>query len=294
MPIASFASWSNHLQMRFISLPPGEFEMGLELDPADAARRFGGEPNWYDREQPRHHVTLTRGFSLGTTHVTRGQFATFVRETGYRTTAEQTGIGQAWNGSKFAKTPGIHWRNTRFAQTDDHPVVCISAADAEAFCVWLRGEEHRLYRLPSEAEWEYASRAGQPGAFIWGDDPDVGVGWANACDLSGKMQYPDWTTFNWNDGHVFTSPVASFQPNAWGLYDMAGNAWEWMRDIYTPYSPDPAIDPICEPVIGADNKRVLRGGSWFGAPLSCRHAYRSQINPAYSGSNVGFRVVVKE
>jgi formylglycine-generating enzyme required for sulfatase activity len=279
--------------MRFVPLPPGEFEMGLEHDPADAARRFGGAPDWYDREQPRHHVTLTRAFSLSTTHVTRGQFTRFVRETGYRTTAERAGIGQAWNGNKFAKTSGIYWQNVGFDQTDDHPVVCVSAADAEAFCAWLSDVEHRAYRLPSEAEWEYASRAGQPGAYIWGDDPNAGAGWANAGDLCGKRRYPDWTTFNWDDGYVFTSPVASFRPNAWGVYDTAGNAWEWTRDVYAPYAPDPAIDPVIVSGVDASNKRVLRGGSWFGAPLSCRHAYRSQISPAYAGSNAGFRVAVE-
>jgi formylglycine-generating enzyme required for sulfatase activity len=280
--------------MRFVSLPSGEFEMGLEHEPVDAARRFGGAADWYEREQPQHHVTMTRKFSLGTTHVTRGQFARFVRETGYRTTAEQVGIGLAWNGSKFAKAPSIYWLNVGFEQRDDHPVVCVGSADAEAFCAWLSGVEHRSYRLPSEAEWEYASRAGQPGAYTWGDDPNDGKGWANAADLCGKQQHPEWTTFNWNDGYVFTSPVATFRPNAWGLYDMAGNAWEWTRDFYAPYSPAAVIDPMIVAETDSGAKRVLRGGSWYGAPLSCRHAYRSQISPAYAGSNAGFRVAVEE
>jgi sulfatase modifying factor 1 len=275
--------------MEFVEIPGGEFWMGLEMPPDEAAARFGGAADWYVNEQPRHRVRLTRGFWLGMTHVTRGQFARFVSESGYVTEAEKEGFAQTWNGMKFEKTAGRCWRDVGFEQTDDHPAVCVSYADATAFCEWLSAWERKRCRLPSEAEWEYAYRAGTAGAYPWGDDPNAGGGWANAADQTAKETYPEWNVFGWADGFVFTSPVGTFRPNAWGLFDMAGNAWEWCADWFGVYGAEDVVDPT-GPATG--EKRVLRGGSWFGAPLSCRAAYRSRVKENYRGSNAGFRVAM--
>jgi formylglycine-generating enzyme required for sulfatase activity len=276
------------MNLIFVPIPAGTFQMGLETTPEEAARRYGGEPNWYDNEQPRHTVTISRPFELGQTHVTCGQFAAFVAATGYRTEAEIDGYAQIYNGSKFAKMPGHSWRDPGFKQTDDHPVVCVTYKDAIAFCDWMARLDGRRYRLPTEAEWEHAYRADTNDAWTWGNNPADGVGHANCADATARATYPTWTTFDWSDGYLNTSPVASFKPNQRGLYDLAGNAWEWTDTFFAAYAPEAAIDPR-GPAEGTH--RVLRGGAWFGAPLSSRAAYRSKVSPGYRGSNVGFRVL---
>lgn len=280
------------MMLALVPIPAGTFWMGLETTPEEAAKRYGGEPNWYDPEQPRHRVTISKSFELGQTPVTRGQFAAFVAATGYRTEAEVDGFAQIYNGTKFAKTPGHSWRDPGFVQTDDHPVVCVTSKDAATFCQWLSAETGRRYRLPTEAEWEHAYRAGTNDAWTWGNNPADGIGHANCADTKARAVNPTWTTFEWADGYVNTSPVKSFKPNAWGLYDLAGNAWEWTSTFYAPYTPEDAIDPL-GPADGSPQAthRLLKGGAWFGAPLSSRAAFRSKISPGYRGSNVGFRVL---
>jgi formylglycine-generating enzyme len=279
----------NSLGMKLAFIPAGDFDMGLECPPEEAARLYGGATDWYANEQPQHHVKVTRPLRLGATHVTRADYAAFVAATGYKTDGEREDFSQVWNGSKFAKTQGYSWRNPGIEQTDAHPVVCVTWNDANEFCRWLSGKEGVRYRLPTEAEWEYAYRAGLRAAYIWGNDPNAGQGWANCADLSAKDVYPDWVTFNWSDDYVYTSPAGSFRPNAWGLFDMAGNAWQWCTDWYAEYASGDVVDPV-GPADGA--KRILRGGAWFGAPCSSRAAYRSRISPSYRGQNVGFRVVM--
>jgi sulfatase modifying factor 1 len=281
---------ANSIGMGMVFVPAGEFLMGLECSPEQAARLYGGAPDWYANEQPRHHVRLSKPVMLGLHHVTRGQFGVFAAETGYKTDAEKDGFAQVWNGSKFAKTSGFSWHKPGIDQTDDHPVTCVTWNDAVAFCQWLSRREGRVYRLPTEAEWEYAYRAGTQTAYTWGDDPNAGKGWANCADADGRTAHPGWVTFDWSDGYVYTAPAASFRPNGWGLYDMAGNAWQWCADWYGEYAEGGAVDPA-GPAEGT--KRVLRGGSWFGAPCSSRAAYRSKISPAYRGQNVGFRVAAE-
>ena len=280
-----------NLGLRFSRIPAGEFRMGLECPPEEAAKRYGGEANWYEPEQPAHRVKISRDYWLATTHVTREQFARFVKETNYRTVAEVEGSAQVWTGQKFEKLPAHDWRMPGFQQGEDHPAVCVNHDDAIAFCQWLGKRENKTFRLPTEAEWEYAYRAGTTTGYFWGNNPDDGHSFANAGDLTAKEKFPEWTTFNWHDGFVFTSPVASFVPNAWKLCDMAGNAWEWTSDWFAPYTSDDQTDPRGP---NAGDKRVLRGGSWYGAPLSCRAAYRSRVPTGYRGSNVGFRVLMEE
>jgi formylglycine-generating enzyme required for sulfatase activity len=280
----------NSIGMRLIPIRIGTFQMGLERSPEEAAAKFGGAPDWYAGELPRHAVTLTRPFAMADRHVTVKQFATFVRATNYRTLAESEGTADAWDGKTFGRKPGVFWRHPDFDQTDDHPVVCINYVDAAAFCEWLSRKEGRRYRLPTEAEWEYCARAGTDQPYPWGDDPAAGEGWANAGDRTAFEKYPTWTTFTWRDGFVFTAPAASFRPNAWGLYDMAGNAWEWTADWHAAYASDAQTDPK-GPHEGTH--RVLKGGSWYGAPTSCRASYRSRVKPGYRGSNVGFRIVLE-
>lgn len=279
---------TNSVGMKLVYVPAGEFEMGLEVSPEKAVEQSGGAPDWYANQLPHHRVRLTKPFWLGARHVTRGEFARFVREIDYRTDAERQGNARTWNGTKFTKTEEASWRRPGFEQTDEHPVVCVSHDDAVAFCRWLSAKESQRYRLPSEAEFEYAYRAGSQGAFVWGDRADDGQGWANCADRTARETFAGWTTFDWSDGHLYTAPAGSFRANAWGLHDMAGNAWQWTSDRFGAYSAGDVVDPT-GPKTGTH--RVLRGGSWYGAPCSVRASYRSKIDPDYRGSNVGFRVV---
>jgi formylglycine-generating enzyme required for sulfatase activity len=236
-------------------------------------------------------VRITRPFYLGTYHATRGQFRQFVEATDYKTDGEKDGKGAyGWNGDKFEQKAEYTWRNVGFEQTDEHPVVNVSWNDAKAFCDWLSGKEGKTYGLPSEAEWEYACRAGTTTRYYSGDDPETLAQVANVADATAKAKFPNWKyRINASDGFVFTAPVGSFRPNAFGLYDMHGNAWQWCADWYGAeyYATSPADDPS-----GPDsgNVRVLRGGSWGDWPDFARSAKRSRVTPVYRDLISGIRV----
>jgi len=276
--------FTNTIGMKLRAIPAGTFLMG-----SSAAK--GGK--YYDETQ--HTVTLTKGFWMGTTHVTRGEFAAFIKDTAkdgpYQTDAEKEGFAIEFDGKGFGEVPGGSWRNPGFDQTDDHPVVEVSWNDAVAFCDWLSKKEGKHYRLPTEAEWEYAARAGSQTVYPWGNNPDDGQGWANCYDHTASQRFPNpnWTPFTWTDGYVFTSPVGTFKPNAFGLYDTNGNALEWCNDWYSKYSSGDAIDPK-----GPEQQdyHVLRGGSWNYDEDGCRSAHRAKDAPTGRNNNIGFRVVL--
>ncbi|MBS3734590.1 MAG: SUMF1/EgtB/PvdO family nonheme iron enzyme, partial [Phycisphaerae bacterium] len=185
------------------------------------------------------------------------------------------------------------WRNPSFDQKGDHPVVQMSWNDAKAFCDWLSKKSGKTVVLPTEAQWEYACRAGTKTAYPWGDNPDDGTGWANASDQSLKKKLPNekgWVFFRWDDGFAFSSPVGSFKANAFGLYDMIGNVWEWCEDRYGDYEKEAVTDPTGA---ATGRLRVLRGGSWYdGTPGLCRSACRNRLNPEFRIDLNGFRVAV--
>ena len=147
-------------------------------------------------EKPQHEVRITRPFYLGVTEVTRGQFRRFVDDAGYQTEAEKDGKGgYGWNEEtkKFEQNPRYTWQNAGFEQTDEHPVVNVSWNDARAFIAWLSRKEGKTYRLPTEAEWEYACRAGTTTRYFCGDDPEGLAAVGNVADGTAKEKYPDWT-----------------------------------------------------------------------------------------------------
>jgi sulfatase modifying factor 1 len=268
--------------MKLILIPAGQFRMG---SPQNEKGRF-------DDEIPFRTVILTRPFYFGVYPVTRGQFAAFVQEASYETEAEKEGWAFIWNGSRWDKTAGASWKKPGFDQEDDHPVVCVSWHDAVAFCAWLIQKSGRRARLPTEARWEYACRAGTLTAYPWGDDPEEGKGWCNAEDQAARARFPHGTAFSWDDGYVFTSPVGKFKANAFGLHDMTGNVWQWCADWYDKdylktqgFRQDPAGP-------SAGTCRVTRGGSWSSAPPYCRSAARRKEPPALRLNITGFRVVV--
>ncbi len=251
-----------------VVVPAGRFVMG---SPDDEGGR-------YRQEGPQRDVRIAQAFALGRTEVTRAQWAHFVEETGYAT---QPGCF-VWNGDRTVPDAKASWRNPGFAQGDGHPAVCISWNDAQAYVAWLSRRTGKTYRLPSEEEWEYAARAGTTGSRHWGDSPALACEFANVSDLSGAKAQPAWIAHPCDDGYVFTAPAGSLRANRFGLYDTAGNAWEWTTGCWTEQLG--GVSSNC-------NQRVLRGGSWFSMPGFARSATRHRLDAELRFSEIGLRVL---
>ena len=257
------------VKMDLVWVPAGSFQMG--------------GPEWEQGrrtdEGPVHTVEL-EGFWMGKTEVMVGQFRRFVEAASYQTDAEKKGKSCAVASSGVSsgvweEQSGLNWRNPGFPQEDSHPVVHVSLNDAKAFCDWLSRKEGKEVRLPTEAEWEYACRAGSTTRFCFGDS-DSGLG--------------DYAWYKGNSGRQ-THPVGQKKPNAWGLYDMHGNVWEWCGDRYDAdyYGKSPSRNPFNN---SSATCLVVRGGARDCDPPGCRSAFRGWCNPAGTSNNSGFRVVV--
>jgi formylglycine-generating enzyme required for sulfatase activity len=219
-------------------------------------------------------------------------------QSGYKTLAETQGWAYgAWNAgtNQWDKIQGASWQRPGFEQRDDHPVVDVSWIDAVAFCQWLSKKEGKRYHLPTEAQWEYACRAGTQTAYPWGENPDDGAVWANGCDQSAKQTFNLFPPFNWTDGYLYTSPVGAFRANAWGLHDMIGNALEWCNDWYDQYPGEGSAD--IEQAVTVDptgpaqgEQHVLRGGAFVYGPRQSRSAFRGRNWPDFRNFYIGFRV----
>jgi formylglycine-generating enzyme len=295
---------TNSVGMRLVLIPAGKFMMGSPESAEETAaffNKFYGQNVVssvnFQYEHPQHRVRITRPFYLGACHVTRGQFRQFVASTGYKTDAEKgerpMGIGWDRETNKLVFGEKYSWRNPGFEQTDQHPVVNVSWNDAMAFSEWLSRKEGRSYRLPTEAEWEYACRAGTTTRYYSGDNPETLAKVGNVADASFKGQFgadPRWRrTIKASDGYVFTSPVGSFRPNAFGLYDMHGNARQWCADRWgAEYDATSPTDDPTGPNSGTDH--VLRGGAWGISPGGARSASRDADAPAFRSLTAGFRV----
>ena len=261
---------TNSIGIKLAPIPAGEFLMGSGEAAEDVVQAFKGQegpsPGNFEDEHPQHRVRITRPFQMGVHEITVGQFRLFVEETGYRTDAEK---GTEFEGAfgfdsetgELGQSKEYSWRNVGFKQSDEHPVVNVSWNDAVAFCNWLSRKEGKLYRLPTEAEWEYACRAGTTTRYYHGDDPEGLSAVSNVADATAKAKFSDW---DWpiteQDGYAFAAPVGKFKANAFGLYDMHGNAYEWCADWYGEdyYAQSPEDNPP-GPAVGFD--RVYRGGS---------------------------------
>lgn len=277
--------FKNSLGMKLVYIPPGKFTMGSPES----------EPGREAQETP-HEVELTKGFYMGAYEVTVGQFKQFVAATKFRTDGERDGKGAYGidaHGKINDMKPEFTWMNPGFEQTDQHPVVNVSWTDAKAFCKWLSEKEKKTYRMPTEAEWEYACRAGTKTAYVHGDDPEGLATVGNGADATARARYPGWSIgIKAKDGYVFTAPVGQFKANAFGLYDMHGNVWEWCEDWYVPnsYSEEKQVDPT-GPTTG--KAKVQRGGGWSSDAKRLRSAARIGRDPvAYRGCYQGFRVVM--
>jgi formylglycine-generating enzyme required for sulfatase activity len=280
--------------MTLVRIEPGSFLMGSTKEQIDQLLRLfpDSKREWYEDERPQHPVKITRPFFLGIHEVTAGQFRRFVEESGHQTEAEKDGQGSyVWNVTKqkWELDPGKNWRNPGFSQTDDHPVVCVSHDDAMAFCQWLSQKEGRTYRLPTEAEWEFACRAGTMTLYPNGDDPEGLVVIANVADATLKRKFPNFTCIEGDDRFLYTAPVGSFAPNPLGLYDMIGNVLEWCADWYDGryYS---SSSPAHPPGALRASYRGFRGGSWDSYARYCRPASRIRGAPGSRHYALGFRV----
>jgi len=271
------AKISNSFGMEFVYIEPGTFMMG---SPSSESSQHNDER--------QHQVTLTKGFYMQTTEVTVGQWRIFVQDSGYKSEAETGGGIYNWNGKEWEKKKGYYWDNPGFSQNDSHPVTCVSWNDANAFIKWINRKEGNIYRLPTEAEWEYSARAGSKAARFWGNDENKACSYANVADRTAKREWSGWIIHNCDDGYVYTSPVGSFKSNSFGLYDILGNAWEWCQDWYGDY-PSSAVTNPTGPSSGLF--RVDRGGCWGDAPMDCRSARRDMSNPDYRVFGMGFRLV---
>jgi len=280
--VATGKSMTNSIGMKLTRIPPGEYMMGST---AEASERFlkqmteKGIKEWYPdsppSEVPLHPVKITKPFYLGVYEVTLGDFKKFVEATGYRTDAEKDGKGAdgKLNG-KWTTKSDFNWRSMGYERSDNEPVVNVTWNDAVAFCEWLSKEEGRLYRLPTEAEWEYACRAGTTSSYHWGDD---------------ESQRDQYVWHGRNSGGK-PHPVGELKPNAFGLYDMNGNAYEYCSDWHSknPYDTKAVEDPK-GPATGTE--RVVRSGSWGTDPMHCRSAFRGGAGQTHRNRRDGFRVV---
>ncbi|MFG0332794.1 MAG: formylglycine-generating enzyme family protein, partial [Maioricimonas sp. JB049] len=268
---------SNSVDIEFAYIPAGQFQMGAS-DGDDMAEAD---------ESVRHNVEITRAFRMSRHEITVGQYRRFVEETGH---VGQGGYRFSASDGKFYRSDRYDWQETGFSRDDRHPVVNVSWNDAVAFCRWLSRKEGREYRLPTEAEWEYACRAGTSTRFFTGDEVELMQKLANLADAALDEKLPALLGETWNDGHAFTAPVGQYRPNAFGLFDMHGNVWEWCRDAYVRdfYATSPTKDPQA-PIAGSFH--VVRGGSWAMKPKNARSSDRSAMRTSERNLLIGFRIV---
>lgn len=242
--------------MEFVAVPGGCFQMGDTFGDGIAKE-----------EKPVHEVCVD-GFSMGKYEVTNAQYRRF--KPGYSSGDYK---GNSLNG-------------------DNQPVVNVSWNDAVEYAGWLSRQSGKTYRLPTEAEWEYAARGGTSTRNYWGNGKDDACSYANVHDLTSKRAFSDftWEHHNCDDGYAVTAPVGSFRPNAFGLYDMMGNAWEWTGDWFDSsyYGNSPRNNPQ-GPSSGSN--RVNRGGSWNNKPAFVRASIRNHNTPVYRYNILGFRLV---
>ncbi|TWI74346.1 formylglycine-generating enzyme required for sulfatase activity [Desulfobotulus alkaliphilus] len=268
-------SYENSLAMRFIPIEAGVFEMG---SPEDEVRR--------NPDEKRISVEITEPFMMQVHEVTVGQWRRFVEDTGYKSEAE-TGAGAhaLESGFRWVLDRHYNWRNPGYKVTDELPVSAVSYNDVQNYILWLREKEGLYYDLPTEAEWEYAARAGSSTAYAYGNclSDDQANFAANSfragCAVGAFRQKP--------------LPTGSLQPNNWGLKDMQGNMWEWCRDWYGKYpgNHNALIQNPFGPETG--ERRVLRGGGWDTDMDSIRVANRYSMPPSAAYANIGFRLVIR-
>ncbi|MFS2021233.1 formylglycine-generating enzyme family protein, partial [Massilia sp. CT11-108] len=248
-----------------VLLPTGRFQMGSPEHERKVAMEAGSQPGWLARELPQHWVGIEKPIAMGRYPVTVGEWRVFVASTGWRPSGE------------------TDWDAPGFAQTDRHPVVGVNWFDAIRYVRWLSEATGKSYRLPSEAEWEYACRAGTKTAFSFGDRITT-----DQANYDGNFTYNGGPRGEYRRG---TTPVGMFPANPWGLFDMHGNVWEWVQDVVHDNYDGAPLDGSAWEEGGDQARRILRGGSWLYNPRYLRAALRNGFSAALSNDIVGFRIV---
>ncbi|MGO4377614.1 SUMF1/EgtB/PvdO family nonheme iron enzyme [Pseudoduganella sp. RAF19] len=248
-----------------VLIPTGRFQMGSTAFEHSVALKAGSQKTWLDKELPAHWVGIERPFALGRYPVTVREWRQFVRATDWESKLDE------------------NWADPGFKQTDEHPVVCVSWNDTQLYLQWLSEKTGQAYRLPTEAEWEYACRAGTHTAFSFGDEIST-----EHANYDGNFTYHNSVRGEFRGG---TTAVGTFQPNPWGLFDMHGNVWEWTQDaVHENYEGAPADGSAWEQ--GGDAaRRILRGGAWLYQPRYLRSGLRNGYSAVLANDVVGFRVV---
>ena len=269
---------------QMVVIPHGAFRMGSE----------DGEGN--ESERPARNIRFERGVAMSRTEVTVGQFRQFMQATRHRDRASRRGYSTAYDerSGNLVRRGNVDWESdyTGRPASDDMPVIHVSAKDAMAYAEWLSAQTGQRYRLPSEAEFEYALRAGGRGRYPWGDGlPPTRTGnFTGALDVSPSGRRWQNAFPGYGDGAWGPAAVASYKPNRWGLHDMAGNVSEWVADCWhdtfrrAPRGGEAWINPGCR-------SRVVRGASWASAPEELRSAWRQGSDANNTTARIGFRVV---
>lgn len=271
-----------------VLIPAGEFVMG---SPKNEANRLNGED--------QHRRIIRQPFYMGEAEVTVAQFRRFVNATGYKTDAEAGTPLDRFTVGSFAAVPhgdrdwslAANWRNQfpnlpEYRVRDDHPVIHVSWNDAKRF------SEHFGFQLPTEAQWEYAARAGTQTSYFWGEKAEDGFGFGNVKDQQAGRRFKDvGQPLPFDDGAALITKVGSYRPNAWGLYDMVGNVVEWVEDVFVRCYPGDGADESAATGDASKSGRVLRGGSWLDSPTHTRSAVRVSMLAAARRDFIGFRIV---
>ena len=253
---------------QMVVVPAGDYMMGSP----------SSEESRDDEESPRHRVTISKPFAVGKYEVTRGEFREFVSDTGH-----SSGRGCSyWTGKEWTKSDAHSWRNPRFAQDEDDPVVCVDWNDAKAYVKWLSGKTGHQYRLLSESEWEYVARAGTTGPFHFGRTIST-----DQANYYGRVVYGSGRKGVYRQKTV---SVGSFPSNGYGLHDVHGNVWEWVEDCWHDSYVGAPTNGRAWTTEGYCSRYVLRGGSWFDEPRNVRAATRFWNFPGNRYSKDGFRV----
>jgi sulfatase modifying factor 1 len=257
----------NGVSFTMVRVQGGTFTMGCTAEQ-------GGDCD--DNESPAHQVILS-DYSIGETEVTVAQFKVFVESTGYQTASEKEGRSWVYDGTLMAEKQGVNWRHDIWGELRpesdyDHPVLYVNWEDARAYCEWLSQQTGRRYRLPTEAEWEYAARGG---------NKSLGFQYSGSNEIGEVAWYED-------NSDKKTHAVKGKKANELGLYDMSGNVWEWCSDFYGDYSSGNRTNPTGT---DAGSLRLSRGGSWGNKSLQCRVSMRYGMMPNIGGFPQGFRLV---
>ncbi len=256
-----------------VVVPPGQFVQGT---PSAAEFQLA-------HEAPVHLVSIDYPLAVGRYEVTRKQYARFVSETGHP--ADGCNVYK----DQWVYRPAMNWNDPGYVQAENHPATCVSWDDAQAYVEWLSRETGHKYRLLSASEWEYTARDGGRFNGLFNADRDSICEKGNVADRSAAGQYRGWQVFECNDNNVHTAPAGAFEPNALGVFDMAGNVFEWVADCWNEnYQNAPTSGAAWAQ--GDCTRHELKGGSWFSRPEYLRAAFRNSFAAGYRSSSFGFRV----